>query len=211
MDLGEILKVYRKKQGLTQEQLSVSSGVSLVAIKKYEGGVNTNITLKTIEKIAAGLMIDAIDLINEIYGQEPINTTFETLEIDILSAKVGAGGGIYNYEVSVIGQKILDTTFFKVKPKEKDLRIVQIDGDSMEPTLLDGTFVVIDITQTDKSDGIYALELDGQLLIKRLQFNIDSTISIISDNKIYAVQTFNPNETQVNFKILGRKVLIVSK
>ena len=67
------------------------------------------------------------------------------------------------------------------------LAIIDVQGDSASPTLEDGDAVLIDLLQKDpRREGIYALNEDGDLKIKRLsQHPITKKITIISENKVY--------------------------
>ena len=132
-------------------------------------------------------------------------------EIDMLNVKLGAGEGIYNYEVQVIDKIVMDKAFFKTAPNINKIKIIEVDGDSMEPTLYNGDFIIIDETKTNKIDGIYAIQLDGQLLVKRLEFNLDNTITIISDNSRYSSKVYDPNETQIPFHLIGMKTLSIQR
>ncbi|MCV6606966.1 MAG: S24 family peptidase, partial [Campylobacterales bacterium] len=60
-------------------------------------------------------------------------------------------------------------------------------------------------------DGIYAIQMQGQIFIKRLQFNLDGTIDIISDNPNYSTKTFNPKDNQTPLKIIGMKTLSIQR
>lgn len=65
--------------------------------------------------------------------------------------------------------------------------LISVRGDSMEPTLHPGDVVLLDLADLYiRSDGLYALRLDGGLLVKRLQRLADGVISVISDNAAYA-------------------------
>ncbi len=68
------------------------------------------------------------------------------------------------------------------------LAAISASGDSMEPTLSDGDTVLIDMTQrsTTREDGIYVIDYDGLLLVKRLRFDpARRVVRIISDNPKY--------------------------
>lgn len=67
----------------------------------------------------------------------------------------------------------------------ENLKLISGRGDSMSPTIRSGDAVMIDIgVRTVEADAIYFFELQGQLLIKRIQRNLDG-LSIISDNAQY--------------------------
>ena len=118
-------------------------------------------------------------------------------EIDVLSLKAGAGGGVENYIVEVIDTIMIDKSLFRTPINQNSIKCIQVDGDSMEPTLKNEDFVLIDTTQKYGVDGIYAINLHNQILIKRLEFNLDGTISIISDNSNYKTKISNPKDSQI--------------
>jgi phage repressor protein C with HTH and peptisase S24 domain len=64
---------------------------------------------------------------------------------------------------------------------------LQVEGDSMVPTLLDGDLVAIDISATRINvSGIYVLRFAGQLTIKRVMRKSDGSVLVASDNRAYA-------------------------
>jgi len=70
----------------------------------------------------------------------------------------------------------------------ESLGVVQVDGDSMEPTLRPGDQVLVDTTQRrpSRQDGIYALRRDEGLQVKRITVHPQSgRFTISSDNDAY--------------------------
>ncbi len=143
------------------------------------------------------------------YLSENNENNEENYLIDKLSLQASAGSGITNFEVEVEEKLSISKTFFKTPQNPQKLKAIEIVGDSMEPTLLNGSYIVIDTSKKGGIDGIYALLLQDEVLVKRLQFNLDQTIDIISDNPAYKPQKYNPTETQVELKILGMKILTI--
>jgi phage repressor protein C with HTH and peptisase S24 domain len=131
--------------------------------------------------------------------------------IDLLNVRAGAGEGIYNYVVETVDTISLDKSFFRTPINTNKVKGIQVDGDSMEPTLRDGDYVLIDENTTFGVNGIYAIQFGGQILIKRLQFKMDGAVLIISDNNKYQSETFNPLENQLPFQVLGIKVLSIQR
>ncbi|MBJ7539266.1 LexA family transcriptional regulator [Marinomonas transparens] len=80
-------------------------------------------------------------------------------------------------------------------------------GDSMEPTIFSGDSLVIDKTKdTVTSDGgVYVINYDGELFVKRVQKQLDGLVAITSDNKNYQPMTI-PIEGLTKLKIIGRVV-----
>lgn len=71
MIIKENLKHYRKKLGLTQEELSKLSGVSYSSITKFESGARTSATQSAIAALAIALKVQISDIYDErdyIYG-----------------------------------------------------------------------------------------------------------------------------------------------
>lgn len=69
-----------------------------------------------------------------------------------------------------------------IAPGEAD--IVQVVGDSMEPTLKDGSAVVIDRSDRTPVTGIYALWDGAGLVVKRVQ-RFGAQLRLLSDNPAY--------------------------
>lgn len=145
------------------------------------------------------------------FGNKEIEKNDNNYNIDLLNVRAGAGEGIYNYVIETVDTISLDKSFFRTPINTNKVKGIQVDGDSMEPTLRDGDYVLIDENTTFGVNGIYAIQLGGQILIKRLQFKMDGTILIISDNTKYEIETFNPKENQLPFQVLGLKVLSIQK
>ena len=61
--IAHTLKYYREKSGLTQEILSIRSGVSVTLISCLESGKRKNVTLQTLIKLSHTLNIHMFDLL----------------------------------------------------------------------------------------------------------------------------------------------------
>lgn len=86
------------------------------------------------------------------------------------------------------------------------LVIILGEGDSMLPTIQPGDLLVVDTSKSFMSgDGIYALNLFGNCLVKRLQVHVDGSVNIISDNEAYRPQLVQGDELQA-LSVIGRVV-----
>ncbi|MDK0619068.1 helix-turn-helix domain-containing protein [Clostridium perfringens] len=72
MSISENIKFYRKKRGLTQQELADKIEKSINSVKKYESGY-TNPPIDVINKIADVLEINVIHLIEDNIGNEIID------------------------------------------------------------------------------------------------------------------------------------------
>ena len=170
-----------------------------------------SIPLKTIEKVVQNEQLSYDWIFTGKNENNLNNDVSDGYKIDVLNIKASAGAGIENHIVEVIDTIILDKNLFKTPINPNKIKLIQVSGDSMFPTLNDGDFVVIDETKAYGVDGIYAINLHNQILIKRLKFKLDGTVQIISDNKDYEMEIYNPKETQIPLHIIGLKTLTIQR
>lgn len=87
-----------------------------------------------------------------------------------------------------------------------NLAALHVHGDSMQPTLNDGDMVVCDSLGWDNSDGIYAIRMNGNGYVKRIQV-ANGKILIKSDNPVY--DTIEEPIESDNLNIIGKVRLII--
>ncbi len=92
----------------------------------------------------------------------------------------------------------------------KNLSIISVKGESMEPTLLDNDIVLLDMSKTNLSyDGLFVIRFDDALHVKRVgRSPKKGHITIISDNKdLYPPMTAAVADIEPVGKVLwyGRK------
>ncbi|MEN2979955.1 S24 family peptidase [Tistrella bauzanensis] len=84
--------------------------------------------------------------------------------------------------------------------------VIWARGDSMVPTIPDGSILVIDHSQIELVHGcIYVVNLGGDLLVKRLRRRLDSFVELVSDNPIYPVEALRPADLE-HLRVVGRVV-----
>jgi hypothetical protein len=92
------------------------------------------------------------------------------------------------------------------------LKMLKIFDDSMEPTLENGDQVILDSKYGEDGialpDGIYALNINGQILVKRLQILPKGVLRIVSDNRSYEPYQISIEDTPEEIKIIGRVVWV---
>ncbi len=120
-----------------------------------------------------------------------------------IRASAGGGAEVFdeNYETITIDEKIMHNM---VGLGNTELEAIHVDGESMEPTLQDGSIVFIDRSQTDiGKNGIFIASTTGGLFIKRIQRRADGMIELISDNSMYPPQIISPEEVTIVGKVVG--------
>ena len=92
------------------------------------------------------------------------------------------------------------------------LAVINVDGDSMEPTLRPGDTVLFDFRQNKPGDkdGIYVIRTGNGLQVKRVQVELGKgLVTVRSDNPAYGPQPhLNPDDIHVIGRViwLGRQV-----
>ena len=146
-----------------------------------------------------------------LYGQspesliEPTNKFYMVRYFSDVSASAG-GGALDNEENST--PLMLEGSFVASLGGERELKNIEainVSGDSMEPTFAYGDMIFVNRSKTDIGrGGIFTINTEHGLFIKRLQKRIDGKIDVISDNKEYAKQTLDPQELTVVGRVVGR-------
>ncbi len=76
-------------------------------------------------------------------------------------------------------------------------------GDAMEPTIRDGDILVARRSgSASVAAGIYAIEVDGSVIARRLEPRVDGTLVLGADNPRYAPQVVRSGPSQP-FRIIG--------
>ena len=120
-----------------------------------------------------------------------------------IRASAGGGAEVFdeNFETITLDEKIMHNM---VGMGNTELEAIHVDGESMEPTLQDGSIVFVDRTQTNiNKNGIFIAATTGGLFIKRIQQRVDGMVELISDNSLYPPQAVSADEVTIIGKVVG--------
>lgn len=124
MGLKENLKRIRKKQKITQRELSELTGISFSMISKLESGEQTNPSLETITKIADVLEVQPFELLTNL-DLEKIGPMFEQISRDVKELierpEEIVHDTIHNLLISEAGTKVFHINHKAISPDELDL------------------------------------------------------------------------------------------
>lgn len=127
----------------------------------------------------------------------------EAIPVPRVSARLCAGGGSFETSAFVKNTMIFPKAWLRSKGNPKEMVLMDILGDSMEPELRDGDTVLIDQSQTRMHAGaIYALGVEDSLLVKRVE-SLPGKIALISTNPNYTPIFLQGDEIEM-LRILGR-------
>lgn len=206
-----------ERKGLTHKQVAQALGVSRQAVTRWASGAAP--TLSNLRRLAELLGVSVSLLTGEnivVIDEkgEPSSRVEETSDlvlIPVLDVYGSCGGGGNPGDdlspVQLIGVSPSAASSWPGVTGVNNLHIIHTLGDSMEPTLKRGSSAVIDKNQTTiLADGIYCLQAETRIFIKRVQVNIDGSLTLLSDNKMYPPQTI-PREIADTITVVGRLVL----
>ncbi len=116
-----------------------------------------------------------------------------------------AGGGAENYESEDEYLHIDEKTFSHLGLRHvEDLEAINVLGDSMEPTLNDGSMVFLDKSKKNiNKGGIFVVSTPFGLFIKRLQIKTDGTLDLISDNPSYGAENVRCEDVEILGEVVG--------
>ena len=120
-----------------------------------------------------------------------------------IRASAGGGAEVFdeNYETITLDATIMQNM---VGLGNTELEAIHVDGESMEPTLQDGSIVFLDRSQTDiAKDGIFIAATTAGLFIKRIRQRADGMVELISDNHAYSPEVLAPDEVSIVGKVVG--------
>lgn len=191
------------------ELLATATGLSESYVRHLVSGVKTA-GYKAQTKIANAFDMELTQLL--LFGQsleegkhEPHMSDFTYIEK--VKAKPAAGHGSFDTSADLEGLYSFRSDWLRKKGSPKNLVLMDVMGDSMQPHILDGDTVMIDQSKTDlMPNKIYAVRVEDLIYLKCIDMEPGKFI----------LRSYNPNYAPIvieidylgenSFKILGRVV-----
>ena len=189
---GEMIKYYRKKLGLTQEELGNYVGVQKSAIAKYENGRIENLKRTTIEKLSELFGILPSELLGISATNNVMSNTTNVIGV------IPAGTPLEAIE-DIIGEIEYPSRF-----ANKEVFALQIKGDSMNKVLPDGCIGLFEKTSTLENGEIGAIMVNGD----------DATVKKfyrLTDSYVLEPVSFNPEQHPLIIKDGTDPVSVIGK
>lgn len=125
-----------------------------------------------------------------------------------VAASAGSGSYVDNEQprFTMAFRRYWITNHLHANPK--DLSVITVKGDSMEPVLKDGDNILVHHADADRADGIYVLRLEDRIVVKRTLWLAQHRVRIISDNaKAYPpYEVDGSDDNDFDFEVIGRVV-----
>lgn len=174
---------------------------------KYERGASIS------DSVLMGLALKGYDLnwlltgISNKTTNRNTNKETKNIEIDIpiIASKVSAGSGEEWRDDDFLEGQMVPITKDLIKGHDiKKIFAAQVKGDSMiDAMIFDGDYVFA-IKDEIRGDGIYILSVDGEVLVKRLEYDaFEHKVNVISANKAYAPRTVDEDRIIILGKVIG--------
>lgn len=217
MNPNERLKKARKHEGLTQEKFGERIGLKQSQIKDIETA-KQKVSPEIAELIEINFSIDGWWLLTGkgemlLNDEKHLPTIPNTaLSTDVVSINfypdiyAAAGYGAMNShayaEPMVIDRKFLEQ-FLNVRSYDT-LDIIHISGDSMEPYIHNGEYVIIERNQEAKNGETVIANINGEVYVKRFHSDpFKKWVKLISENKTYDDISFDTIEKLEMLTIVG--------
>jgi phage repressor protein C with HTH and peptisase S24 domain len=222
------IREIRQKRGLTQAQLAEKMNTTAPQVVRLEKG-QRRITLDWIRRFARALDVSEAEIAGYEYAQNDTESFDKkkskdsTVTITELDVRAGAGlaegalsvtnhtdheGNTLTVEATRGNWEFPPDYVHELKIKPTTAKIIEVLGDSMEPTLRSGDRVLVDMADRCPSPpGVFALWDGFGIVVKRIEHLLRSDpprLRITSDNPHHT--TYDLTSDEVN--IIGRIVWI---
>lgn len=210
--IGKRLVLARERNNLSRADVSSHIEIGTTTLQQWELG-NREASIEALEKIAKLYNVTPQYLIfgdEETPYIEQLSANDEYDYVPVYDVQASAGHGMFSEGATkplkhlAFRKDWLAYRGFKIK----DLAIIYAEGDSMEPTIPDGSTLVIDCSLNIPKDGkIYIIRIDERLYVKRIQW-LPTGLRLISDNKeLYDPIDLTKDELKHdNIEIIGQVV-----
>lgn len=194
------------KSGLSVRELARRIGVSNVSIGKWLHGQNVP-SGRALDSFCSYFDVSpSFVLFGEGGGNQGTSAfAADTISIPLydVSASCGSGAIVDSPESIIRSIRVSKEFLRRYAPaaNPNSLNIISITGDSMSPTIEDGDSVIVDTSdKIVRRDGLYAVQMNGMLFVKRIQI-LPTGLRIISDNPHYPPIEVSGQDT---FVVIGR-------
>lgn len=232
MALGNRIRYYREKAGLTLDQLSERSGVDVGTISALENRGSSRSKFATPIARGLGMTVEMLEdesqdldvlalMASPILAVPPSSAGIAPskngapmegyVRLQHLSPRPSMGAGCELVEpVHVVQHLDVLESWVMQKVGSTDYRRIKIltgCGQSMRPTIQDQDLVFVDTAQRFiDMPGIYVLDVCGRLLLKRALILSTGTLVLKSDNS-----TEFPDEEHIDLNTVGDSVNIAGR
>lgn len=215
--IGAMIKEARKTNGYSLEdvQLMLKSklniSLDLSNISRYEAGTVKNMNAKFLRGLCKVNGIDYINVFkqlgfvdNDLIPNAKLLPEETLINIPVM-AKASAGNGYINFSNQPLYNKLIRKNGF-----HDHCYLIEVAGNSMEPLIQDGAYVVVDPYQTDYTEGkVYVIKYADEIYIKRVILKSDANLMILKSINPEYEDIYITGDESEQIKIIGRAVKFI--
>lgn len=218
---GNYLKNFLDKKGFKLEYAADEIGVSFGLLGHYINGRRSP-SYKFLQKFYKAFNIDNLEQkrIMELVEIDKLPSEMKTLKNQLESntrplteddfiempvrAKASAGNGYINFEETLYTKLIRRGNFCQ------DCYLIEVAGNSMEPLIADGAFVIVDPHQTEYiANKIYVVKIGEETFVKRILIKEEAQVMILKSINPDYDDVYIAGKELENVKLLGRAIKFV--
>ncbi|MFA0077372.1 S24 family peptidase [Vibrio artabrorum] len=197
----DIIRTERKKLKVTQRELAKVAKVTPAAVSQWERD-------ETLPKGKSLILLAKyfgmpVERLSDSSDSSDLNLPQDNSLLVDFYPDVYASGGCGSFVNSEISEKIYIPILNLDKANKQNLKCIKVSGDSMSPTLIDNSIIVLDISQKLIKDGAIYVFTHGDLLrVKELRNQKGGNVLIVSHNNDYE----NENAELKEISIIGKVI-----
>lgn len=208
----ERMRALHISQSALARQLEVSQGtIAKLALGESAGSKHLHRiarALRTTPEYLTGIIDDP----NEGFVPSPPATDVATelglVELKEVDLTLGMGGAYINDSATVEVRRYVPRDWLREMTRTDPihLRAIRTRGNSMKPTLSDGDWAIVDLSENmiREQDGVYAIAVADIGMVKRIWANPDGSYKIKSDNPNVDPETAVDGEMFVMGRVVGK-------
>lgn len=210
-EIGERLRLIRNEYRYTQNDFADKLNIKQNTLSQYENGmreISTEVKRALHEVFHINfnwLMTGQGEM--ELGPEDGVGLSAEdeVVLIDELDIRASAGYGVENFEPEI--RRRVSVPAGAVFPHDaKKVKMFEVFGDSMEPTFYSGDMLTF-VEGLVGGNGIYLLNRENELYVKRIQFHPGSSrLTIISDNPDYGSEVVDAAKEHVS--LIGKVIIL---
>lgn len=133
--------------------------------------------------------------------------------VPLYNVQAAAGNGIVPVDEQEPREEIILTRTFlrRLGAQAESCHIIFAKGESMQPTIPDGSLLLIDLSKSQIVDnGVFVFRVGDDIKVKRARWRVDQRIDLVSDNQLagYPPETYTLDEV-TDIQPIGRVMCIM--
>ncbi len=203
----------RAREAMFPEKITAFAhriGLPQATVSKYlSAGGTAGPRLDIVARMADGLNV-TLDWL--VYGRGEGPGSHDLVKIPRYDAHLAAGAGAWNDGRRKVEDVPFTTSFVRDqlgRQSASNLAVLIARGDSMEPTIADRAWVIIDEAETEPFDAVFAFVLGGEARVKRFRRSTDGLL-LISDNEAYPPEVVRGDDL-AKLQVIGHVLSVVQR